>query len=298
MRLLCEGRVAVVTGAGRGIGRSEALGLAAAGALVVVNDLGGRSDGTGSSGEPAHEVVEEIRAAGGEAVANGDDISDWEGAERLITLALTTYGRLDVLVNNAGVLRDRMLVNMTMEDWDQVMRVHLRGAFCPTRHAAEYWRNQSKAGAAVDARVINTSSSSGIYGNPGQTNYGTAKAGIAAFTIIASQELSRYGVTVNAVAPAAATRLTAGLGAVDELSPERRDALEPRWPAAVVTWLASAESAGVTGRVIESSGLRLTMAEGWRRGPSGEPSDDPEVVGAVIAKLAAESPAPEGILGI
>jgi NAD(P)-dependent dehydrogenase (short-subunit alcohol dehydrogenase family) len=298
MSRLCEGRVAIVTGGGRGIGRSEALSLAAAGALVVVNDLGGDRDGTGMSNEPAYEVVEEIRAAGGEAVANADDVSDWEGAERLVTLALTTFGRLDVLVNNAGVLRDRMLVNMALEDWDQVIRVHLRGTFCPTRHAAEYWRNQSKAGTPLDARVINTSSSSGIYGNVGQTNYGTAKAGIAAFTIIASQELGRYGVTVNAVAPAAATRLTQDLNPSGQLPPEREDGFDPRWPAAVVTWLASAESAGVTGRVIESSGLRLTVAEGWTRGPSGEPSDDPAKVGAVLTDLVAQSPAPAGMLGV
>jgi NAD(P)-dependent dehydrogenase (short-subunit alcohol dehydrogenase family) len=290
--------VAIVTGGGRGIGRSEALSLAAAGAVVVVNDLGGDRDGRGTSSAPAHEVVEEIRAAGGEAVANADDVSDWEGAERLVTLALTTFGRLDVLVNNAGVLRDRMLVNMALEDWDQVIRVHLRGTFCPTRHAAEYWRNQSKAGTPMDARVINTSSSSGIYGNVGQTNYGTAKAGIAAFTIIASQELERYGVTVNAVAPAAATRLTEDLNPSGQLPPERQDGFDSRWPAAVVTWLASAESVGVTGRVIESSGLRLTVAEGWTRGPSGEPSDDPAKVGAVLADLVAQSPAPAGMLGV
>jgi NAD(P)-dependent dehydrogenase (short-subunit alcohol dehydrogenase family) len=231
MSLLCEGRVAIVTGGGRGIGRSEALSLAAAGALVVVNDLGGDRDGTGMSRVPANEVVEEIRAAGGEAIANEDDVSDWEGAEPLVDLALTTFGRLDVLINNAGVLRDRMLVNMSLDDWDQVVRVHLRGTFCPTRHAAEYWRNQSKAGTPLDARVINTSSASGIYGNVGQANYGTAKAGVAAFTIMASQEFGRYGVTVNAIAPAASTRLTEDLttGSLP------RDGLDARWPAAVVT---------------------------------------------------------------
>jgi NAD(P)-dependent dehydrogenase (short-subunit alcohol dehydrogenase family) len=272
--------------------------LAEAGALVVVNDLGGDADGTGSSSGPANEVVEEIRGAGGQAIANGDDVSDWDGAERLVTLALTTFGRLDVLVNNAGVLRDRMLVNMTLEDWDLVMRVHLRGAFCTTRHAAQYWRNQAKAGTPVDGRLINTSSASGIFGNVGQANYGSAKAGLAAFTIIASQELSRYGVTANAIAPGAATRLTADLNPQDVLPADRPDGLDPRWPAAVVTWLASAESAAVTGRVIETSGLRLTMAEGWHRGPSGEPDDDPAKLGATLTHLATTSPPPAGMLGV
>ena len=209
---ICDGRVVLITGAGRGIGREHALEFARQGAKVMVNDLGGEMDGSGSSTGPAGEVVDEIRAMGGEAVANGDDISDVEGAGRMIQTAIDTFGGLDTLVNNAGILRDRMLVNMTPDEWDSVIRVHLRGTFCPSRAAIEYWREQTKAGMSNDARIINTTSPSGIYGNVGQTNYGAAKAGIAAFTVIAAMELGRYGVTVNAIAPAALTRMTENLG--------------------------------------------------------------------------------------
>jgi NAD(P)-dependent dehydrogenase (short-subunit alcohol dehydrogenase family) len=200
MARLCEGRIAVVTGAGRGIGREHALMLAAHGAKVVVNDLGGAVDGSGGDLSPAQQVVEEIKAAGGEAVANGDDVSDFAGAERLIQTAIETFGDIHVLVNNAGILRDRMLVNMSEQEWDAVIKVHLKGTFGPARHAAAYWRDQSKAGKEVDARIINTTSVSGIYGNPGQSNYGAAKAGIAAFTGIVALEIARYGVTVIALA--------------------------------------------------------------------------------------------------
>src|ERR1700678_4579022 len=192
---ICDGRVVIVTGAGRGIGRGHAIEFAAQGAKVVVNDLGASVDGTGADAGPAHEVVEAIVAMGGEAIANGEDVSDFDGAKRMIDAAIERFGRLDVLVNNAGILRDRMLVNMTVEEWDAVIRVHLRGTFAPMRHAVEYWRNRTKAGETNDARVINTTSPSGIYGNVGQTNYGAAKAGIASFTIIAAIELERYGVT-------------------------------------------------------------------------------------------------------
>ena len=212
---ICDGRVVVITGAGRGIGREYAIEFARQGAKVVVNDLGAEIDGSGSSAGPAGQVVDEIRGMGGEAVANGDDVSDYEGAGRLIQVAIETFGTIDVLVNNAGILRDRMLVNMSIEEWDAVIRVHLRGTFAPTRHAVEYWRNRVKAGETNDARIINTTSPSGIYGNVGQTNYGAAKAGIASFTIIAAMELGRYGVTVNAVAPAALTRMTENLGLGD-----------------------------------------------------------------------------------
>jgi NAD(P)-dependent dehydrogenase (short-subunit alcohol dehydrogenase family) len=207
-----EGRVAVITGAGRGIGREHALLFAAEGAKVVVNDLGGDTEGTGADPSPAQRVVDEITASGGAAVANHDDVADWDGAHRMIDQAISAFGDLHVLVNNAGILRDRMLVNMTAEEWDSVIRVHLRGHFCPTRWAASYWRGQSKAGRDEKRSVINTSSASGLFGNPGQTNYGAAKIGIAGFTMIADSELNRYGVRVNAIAPAASTRLTSGLG--------------------------------------------------------------------------------------
>lgn len=284
MERLCEGRVAIVTGAGRGIGREHALMLAAHGARVIVNDLGAQRDGTGGSLDPAKQVVEEIRAAGGEAVANHSDVSDWNGARSLIQQALDTYGKLDVLVNNAGILRDRMLFNMTEEEWDAVIRVHLKGTFAPSRFAAAYWRDLSKSGKPVDARIINTTSVSGIYCNPGQSNYGAAKAGIAAFTIIAARELRRYGVTVNAVAPIALTRMTEDL-ALGKASEEEKQLMSPRAVAPIVTWLASTQSAHVTGRVFEASGRVLAVAEGWHRGPQTTPVSDPTAIGPVVDEL-------------
>ncbi len=281
MSKLCEGRVAIVTGAGRGIGREHALMLAAHGAKVVVNDLGSARDGTGASNGPAEEVVAAIKAAGGAAIANGNDISDWAGAEAMIKQALDTFGRLDVLVNNAGILRDRMLVNMTEAEWDAVIKVHLKGTFSPAHFAAVYWRDEAKAGRPVDARIINTTSVSGIYGNPGQTNYGAAKAGIAAFTIIAARELRRYGITVNAVAPGALTRMTEDIG-MGRGTDEEKARLHPRWIAPIVTWLASAESAHVSGRVFEASGHLLGIAESWHRGPVMDPVDDPTRLGPLV----------------
>lgn len=284
MPSFCEDRVVIVTGAGRGIGREYALMLARHGAKVVVNDLGGAADGTGASASPAEEVVAEIGALGGEAIVNGDDVSDWDAAKRLVDQAIDHFGRLDVVINNAGILRDRMLVNMSEAEWDAVIRVHLKGTFAPARHAAAYWREQSKAGAAVDARIINTSSVSGIYGNPGQTNYGAAKMGIAGLTIIAARELARYGVTVNAIAPGALTRMTEGLSS-EPLTDEQRNRRSPRWIAPIVTWLASRESRDVTGRVFEASGGILAVAEGWHRGPTVEPVEDPTQLGPVVADL-------------
>ena len=288
MAKLCEGRVCIVSGAGRGIGREHSLMLAEHGAKVVVNDVGGEMDGEGRSIGPAHDVVEEIVAAGGEAVANGDDISDFEGAGRLVRQAIDTFGDLHVVVNNAGILRDRMLVNMTEAEWDAVIKVHLKGTFGPAHHAARYWRDQSKAGADVDARIVNTSSPSGIYGNIGQTNYGAAKAGIAAFTIIAAMELERYGVTVNAIAPAALTRMTEnlGMGSADEAAKEQ---MSPRWIAPIVTWLASSESREVSGRVFDVSGMALSVSEGWHRGPTATPVDDPEAIGPMVLDLVGRS---------
>jgi NAD(P)-dependent dehydrogenase (short-subunit alcohol dehydrogenase family) len=284
MSRLCEGRVVVVTGAGRGIGREHALLLAKHGAKVVVNDLGGSRDGSGADVGPAEEVAAEIRAAGGEAVADGADVGDFTAAGRMIERAVQTFGRLDVVVNNAGILRDRMLVNMSEAEWDAVIKVHLKGTFAPSRHAAAYWRDQHKSGWPVEARIINTTSVSGIYGNPGQTNYGAAKMGIAAFTIIAARELARYGVTVNAVAPGAITRMTEDL-AMAEGSEAEKAALHPRWIAPIVTWLASTESADVTGRVFEATGAILGIAEGWHRGPVVRPSEDPRTLGPVVRDL-------------
>lgn len=284
MSKLCEGRVAIVTGAGRGIGREHAIMLAAHGAKVVVNDLGGERDGTGASLGPAGDVVREITAAGGEAVVNGDDVSSWDGAQRMIQQALATFGRLDVLVNNAGILRDRMLVNMSEAEWDAVIKVHLKGTFAPAHFAAAHWRDQAKAGHRVDARIINTTSVSGIYGNAGQTNYGAAKAGIAALTVIAARELKRYGITVNAVAPGALTRMTEDLG-MGRGSESEKAAMHPRWIAPIVTWLASPESAHITGRVFEASGRLLAIAEGWHRGPVTQPIGDPTTMGPIVADL-------------
>jgi NAD(P)-dependent dehydrogenase (short-subunit alcohol dehydrogenase family) len=268
---ICEGRVVVVTGAGRGIGREHALEFARQGAKVVVNDLGGEMDGTGSSTGPAGEVVDEIRAMGGEAVANDDDISDTDGAKRLIATAIDSFGTIDTLVNNAGILRDRMLVNMTVDEWDAVIKVHLRGTFAPSHAALGYWRERSKAGETNDARIINTTSPSGIYGNVGQTNYGAAKAGIAAFTVIAAMEVGRYGVTVNAIAPAALTRMTENLGmgaAAANVEEGKWSPLDPDNIAPIVVWLGSNESAGVTGRVFNVRGGHISVAEGWVEGPA------------------------------
>ncbi len=223
-----DGRVAIITGAGRGIGREHALLFAAEGAKVVVNDLGGAVDGTGDDRSPAQQVVDEIQAMGGEAVANGDDVADWEGGQRLVNTAVETFGDLHVLVNNAGILRDRVLVNMTEEEWDAVIDVHLKGHFVPTRWAAAYWREQSKAGKEVKANIVNTSSTSGLLGNPGQTNYGAAKAGIAAFTVICAQELARYGVALNAIAPAARTRLTEATPGLGDIVKAPEDAGQVR----------------------------------------------------------------------
>ena len=285
---LCEGRVAIVTGAGRGVGREHALMLAEAGAKVVVNDFGGAPDGSGGDATPAENVVSEIIAMGGEAAVNTADVSNWDAAKAMIDQAVHTFGRLDVVVHNAGILRDRMLVNMTEAEWDAVIAVHLKGTFAPARHAAEYWRNLAKAGEPVDARIINTTSVSGIYGNIGQTNYGAAKMGIAGFTIIAALELARYGITVNAISPGALTRLTEGLRA-EPPTEEQREAMSPRWIAPICTWLASAESKNVTGRVFQVAGDELAIAESWHKGPTTTNLDDPTQIGPVVAALMASA---------
>ena len=296
MQRVCEGRVVIVTGAGRGIGRGHALEFARQGAKVVVNDLGGAADGQGSSDSPAHDVVSEIHTAGGEAVANFDDVAEWKGAENLIQTALDRFGRLDVVVNNAGILRDRMLFNMSEEEWDAVIRVHLKGTFCSSRIAAAHWREQAKGGRSVNARIINTSSVSGLFGNPGQTNYGAAKAGIASFTIIAARELERYGVTVNAVSPGARTRMTENLRpGADRVPEEGFDARSPENIAPLVVWLGSAASSGITGQVFEVMGGRICVNQGWTRGPSidQETRWDPAELGPVIEDLVSRCSDPE-----
>lgn len=283
MARLCEGRVAIVTGAARGVGREHALGLARHGARVVVNDLGGAVDGTGIDKSPAQQVVEEIKAMGGEAVVNGDDVSSWNGAKNMIDQAVETFGTLDVVVNNAGILRDRMLVNMTEDEWDSVIQVHLKGTFAPSRHAAAYWRQKSKdTGEKVNARIINTSSTSGLYGNVGQTNYGAAKAGIAAFTIIAARELGRIGVTVNSISPTAYTRMTDTLREYTEEDIERRD---PRWVSPTIVYLSSAEANDITGRVIQAGNGRVAVCEGWRRGAEIDQIEDAEAIGPLIREM-------------
>ena len=262
-----DGRIAIITGAGRGIGREHALLFAAEGAKVVVNDLGGALDGSGDDRTPAQQVVDEIVAAGGEAVASTDDITDWEGGKQLVDTAIEAFGDVNVLVNNAGILRDRVLVNMSEAEWDAVIQVHLKGHFVPTRHAAAYWREQAKAGKEVHAAVVNTSSTSGLIGNPGQCNYGAAKAGIAAFTTICAQELVRYGVRVNAIAPVARTRMTEFTPGLEDLvkAPEDPDAFDTWAPGNIsplVAYLATRECPA-TGKVFFVQGGEIRHFQPW-----------------------------------
>src|SRR5579862_6837988 len=267
LRLVADlsGKVAIVTGAGRGIGRAHAVALAAAGASVAVNDLGGSLAGEGTDMAPAQQVVAEIESAGGRAVADGEDVADFEGARRLVEHAVSAFGSLHIVVNNAGILRDRMLVNMTEEEWDAVIAVHLKGHFAVTRHAAAYWRERAKAGEQLHARVINTSSPSGVFGNVGQTNYGAAKAGIAAFTIIAAQELERYGVTVNCLAPNARTRMTEETFEMGD-APEGFDPLDPANMSPVVVALCADDAQDITGQVFHIWGGAVNALQGWTAG--------------------------------
>ncbi|GAA2727762.1 SDR family oxidoreductase [Actinocorallia aurantiaca] len=300
--MICKDRVVIVTGAGRGLGRAHALEFARQGAKVVVNDLGVSRDGAGEQTEgPAAEVVAEIRALGGEAVASPHDIATDDGAKALIQLAVDTFGRLDVLVNNAGFLRDRMLINLGEDEWDAVMRVHLKGHFLPLKYAGQHWRAESKAGRQPDARIINTSSGAGLLGSVGQGNYSAAKAGIVGLTLVASAELGRYGVTVNAIAPAARTRMTEEVFAATMAAPGEGefDAMAPENVSPTVVWLGSPLSADVTGRVFELEGGKIVIMEGFRHGASVDKGErwDPADVDPVVRDLLAKSATPEPVYG-
>jgi NAD(P)-dependent dehydrogenase (short-subunit alcohol dehydrogenase family) len=297
---ICDGRVVIVTGAGRGLGRAHALAFAAEGARVVVNDLGVALDGTDAQHGPADEVVAEIRAAGGEAIANGDDVADWEGGARLVQAAIDGFGGLDVVVNNAGFVRDRMFANAEESEWDAVVRVHLKGHFVVSRHAAAHWRDRSKAGDEVDARIINTSSGAGLLGSVGQAAYSAAKAGIATLTLVQAAELGRYGVTANALAPSARTRMTEGVFTEMMARPESGfDAMDPANVSPIVVWLGSSESRDVTGRVFEVEGGRVSIADGWHHGPARERDErwSPAELGPVVRELLGELRAPDPVYG-
>jgi NAD(P)-dependent dehydrogenase (short-subunit alcohol dehydrogenase family) len=297
---ICDGRVVIVTGAGRGIGREHALEFARQGAKVVVNDYGVARDGTGTrSSEAAEAVVAEIEALGGEAVANADDVADWAAAQALIQTAVDAFGRLDTLVCNAGFVRDRMIVSMTEQEWDDVVRVHLKGHAAPLRHAAAYWRDRSKAGDQIAARVVLTSSGAGLMGSIGQANYGAAKGGIATLAIIAAAELGRYGVTVNAIAPSARTRMTEGVFDTMERPESGFDAMDPANIAPLVVWLGSEGSGRVTGRVFELEGGKLSVADGWQHGTEIDEGRrwDPAEIGPAVAELLAQAPEPAAVYG-
>ncbi len=286
---ICAGRVAIVTGAGRGIGREHALMLAENGAKVVVNDLGGDATGEGADTTPAQSVVDEIVAMGGEAVVNGANVADFDAAGEMVQQAIDTFGSCDILVNNAGILRDRMMFSMTEGDWDAVINVHLKGTFAPSHHAASYWREKVKSGGEAVGRIIKTAAPSGIKGHIGPSNYGAAKAGIAAFTIIAAMELVKYGVTVNCLAPGAYTRMTKDLPGFAGMDEETQEKMAPRWIAVTTTWLCSAAAQNVTGRIFDIVGQRVGIAEQWRLGPTAMQTDDPADMTDVIAGLMAEA---------
>ena len=299
---ICEGRVVIVTGAGRGIGRGHTLEFARQGAKVVVNDIGAELDGSGGGASPARQVVDEIEAAGGAAIVNGDDVADWAGAQRLVASAIDAFGRLDVVVNNAGIVRDRMFVSSEEAEWDAVLRVHLKGHVAVARHAAEHWRAQAKAGEAVDARIVNTSSGAGLLGSVGQSAYSAAKAAIATLTLIQAAEMGRYGVTANAIAPSARTRMTetvfADMMATPD-DPDTFDAMAPENVAPLVVWLGSAQSAHVTGRVFEVEGGKVSVADGWQHGPEADKGArwDPAELGPVVDDLLAKAPPPAPVYG-
>lgn len=297
---ICDGRVVIVTGAGRGLGREHALEFARQGAKVVVNDLGVAPDGSDPSETPAQQVVDEIAALGGEAVASAHDVADWDAAGEMVQLAIDTFGGLDVVVNNAGILRDRMFVNSEQSEWEAVLRVHVLGHAAPARHAAAYWRARSKAGEPVDGRIINTSSGAGILGSVAQAAYSAAKGAIASLTLVQAAELGRIGVTANALAPAARTRMTEG--AFESMAKPAEgdfDAMDPANVSPLVAWLGSSESAEVTGRVFEVEGGIIGIAEGYRHGPRVDKGArwDPAEVGAVVADLLREAEPPTPVYG-
>jgi NAD(P)-dependent dehydrogenase (short-subunit alcohol dehydrogenase family) len=298
---ICQGRVVVVTGAGRGLGRSYALAFAREGAKVVVNDLGTDPTGRGQDGAAAQSVVAEIHAFGGEAVANSDDVAEWDSAARIIKTAIDTFGDLDVVVNNAGFVRDRMFVNATLDEWDAVVKVHLRGHFCVSRHAVDYWRGRSKQGLKVDARIINTSSGAGLNGSLGQSAYSAAKGAIAALSLVQAAELRRYGITVNALAPAARTRMTEQVFAEKMRKPASGfDREDPDNVAPTVVWLGSRESSQVTGCVFELEGGRIAINSGWNEGAAFDKGArwEPREVGPTVLRLLAERVPQRPVYGI
>ena len=296
---ICDGRVVIITGAGRGLGREHALAFAAEGAKVVVNDVGASLQGEGNDMSPAQEVVELIRESGGEAITNGDDISDWDGAGRLVQSAIDTFGGLDTVVTNAGIVRDRMFVNMSVDEWDAVIRVHLRGTFCPVKHAVDYWRAESKAGRQRDGRVVTTSSGAGLHGSIAQTNYSAAKAGIATFTINIAAELGRIGVNANSIAPSARSRMTEEAFAEMMAKPESGfDAMDPANISPLVVWLGSGDC-NVSGRIFECAGGLISLADGWQIGAEFDKGAkwDPAEIGSVVDDLVKAAPAPFPVHG-
>lgn len=298
---ICDGRVVIVTGAGRGLGREHALEFARQGAKVVVNDLGVAPDGSDPSDTPAQQVVDEITAMGGEAVASQHDVADWDAAAEMVQLAVDTFGGLDVVVNNAGIVRDRMFVNSEQSEWEAVLRVHVLGHAAPARHAASWWRARSKAGEPVDGRIINTSSGAGLMGSIAQAAYSAAKGAIASLTLVQAAELGRLGVTANALAPAARTRMTEEVFAESMAPPTDGsfDAMDPANVSPLVAWLGSAGSAHVTGRVFEVEGGVIGIAEGYRHGPRVDKGArwDPAEVGAVVDDLLREAAEPTPVYG-
>lgn len=297
---ICENRTVIITGAARGLGRAYALAFAAEGANVVVNDIGASLGGEGRDTSAADAVVAEIKAAGGQAIANYEDITDWDAAKRIVDAAVEAFGDLHVVVNNAGIVRDRMFVSATLDEWDATMHVHLRGHFCVSRHAVDFWRSQQKAGKTVDARIINTTSGAGLQGSIAQAAYSTAKGGIAALTLVQAAELGRYGITANALAPAARTRMTEQAFS-DKMATEAQafDAMDPANVAPTVVWLGSSQSAHVTGCVFELEGGKIMIEDGWREGPVVDKGQrwDPADVGAAVDALIASRATPRKVWG-